>query len=307
MFFYGSDWSEETLMELDKEVPFDDQMQLFRNALAMADAGLGLRLGNQVHLAAHGPVGQAVSSAPDLHHALLTYGEFIAVRASIHSVEMNVSKGKCVLTIEIRQLPDDLLSYFAETIMATLTNCIDYFTGRSGSVTEITLAYPETGYADLYAEFFNVPVKFGADENTICFDKSLLKLSSPNPDATLHSQALALCNTLLEERESSAPFSAKVRGVMIRNPGRLWSLKEIADVLGMGNRTLIRRLNEEGVQFQQIKEDVLKQQALSYFTDRSVSVEAVAISLGFSETRSFRRAFKRWFGQTPIESLGRRA
>ncbi len=78
----------------------------------------------------------------------------------------------------------------------------------------------------------------------------------------------------------------------------------MAAFLGLSSRTLMRRLQEEGITFQKLRDNVLKQQSLDYLKNNNMSVEATAIALGFSDTSSFRRTFKRWFGQKPSAHIG---
>ena len=73
----------------------------------------------------------------------------------------------------------------------------------------------------------------------------------------------------------------------------------------MSSRTLIRKLALEGTKFQIIRDEQAKKQAANYLTDASLSVESIGHLLGFSDASSFRRSFKRWFGETPSQYLGR--
>ncbi|MDG1702670.1 MAG: helix-turn-helix domain-containing protein [Pseudomonadales bacterium] len=44
---------------------------------------------------------------------------------------------------------------------------------------------------------------------------------------------------------------------------------------------------------------------MNYLTEASLSVESIGHLMGFSDTSSFRRSFKRWFGETPAQYLAR--
>lgn len=72
----------------------------------------------------------------------------------------------------------------------------------------------------------------------------------------------------------------------------------VATALGISPATLRRRLTEEGQSFRGLRRDTLDEVAKELLsTDHGVA--AVADRLGFSDVRSFNRAFKAWNGVTP--------
>ena len=66
------------------------------------------------------------------------------------------------------------------------------------------------------------------------------------------------------------------------------------------NRSLQRRLKDEGTAFQTVREDVRHELAQRYLDD-NLSISEISFLLGFSEPSAFFRAFKRWTGLTPVE------
>ena len=70
-------------------------------------------------------------------------------------------------------------------------------------------------------------------------------------------------------------------------------------------RTLIRKLESEGTKFQMVRDEFAKKQAVNYLKDASLSVESIGHLMGFSDVSSFRRSFKRWFGETPSQYIAR--
>ena len=78
---------------------------------------------------------------------------------------------------------------------------------------------------------------------------------------------------------------------------------EVAKKLGMGHRTLQRRLKEEGTQFGQLVNDIKMELASKHLLENQQSIEEVAYLLGYSEASSFVRAFKQWKGISPGKFL----
>jgi AraC-like DNA-binding protein len=79
------------------------------------------------------------------------------------------------------------------------------------------------------------------------------------------------------------------------------SLEHVADQLRLTPRTLQRKLQELGTSHNELFEQMRRQLAMRYLREREMAICEVAYLLGFSESSSFHRAFKRWTGLTPKE------
>ena len=75
----------------------------------------------------------------------------------------------------------------------------------------------------------------------------------------------------------------------------------VAENLHMSRRTLSRKLKEEGITFKEMAVQTQKDLAINYLKQNDLSVNDIAFLLGFSESSSFSRAFRRWFGDYPLE------
>jgi AraC-like DNA-binding protein len=73
----------------------------------------------------------------------------------------------------------------------------------------------------------------------------------------------------------------------------------VARRLGQSERTLQRRLGEEGLSFQKLVDDARRELAEGLLAKSHYSLAEVAFLTGFSEQSAFNRAFKRWMNQTP--------
>ena len=68
-----------------------------------------------------------------------------------------------------------------------------------------------------------------------------------------------------------------------------------------GHRAFQRKLQEEGVSFQQLADSVRKSIAMHYLQSGNYPVKEVSYILGYNELSAFTRAFKRWTGKTPVD------
>ncbi len=79
----------------------------------------------------------------------------------------------------------------------------------------------------------------------------------------------------------------------------------VAARLGLGKRTMQRKLEAEGYTFREILASFRTERAKELLRETELSVQDIAASLGYLEVNSFRRAFHRWEGVTPTEFSSR--
>lgn len=75
--------------------------------------------------------------------------------------------------------------------------------------------------------------------------------------------------------------------------------ERVSTELGLSKRTFERRLNENGLTFRKLLDDVKSDLAIQYLSDTDNSIAEISFMLGFEEPNSFSRAFKKWHGSTP--------
>ena len=163
----------------------------------------------------------------------------------------------------------------------------------------VEMAIPEPSRVDAYADLLGCPVVFGADRNRICFNRENLSIPLPRADALSFQICDDLCATMLEDMRMAAGPAREVRDLILRRPSDFPSLSEVASHLYMTPRTLRRRLAEQGTSYQQILNDVRKSLAVKFLRETRLTMDEIAERVGFSDSRNFRQAFKKWTDTTP--------
>ena len=69
----------------------------------------------------------------------------------------------------------------------------------------------------------------------------------------------------------------------------------------MSERTLARKLSDEGLNFTEILQHLWRDLAVRYLDDRKLHVSKIAWLLGFQEGGAFTHAFKGWTGKSPTQ------
>ena len=75
----------------------------------------------------------------------------------------------------------------------------------------------------------------------------------------------------------------------------------VAKELGMSDRTLQRRITDEGSTFRQLLNETRHELTRQYLVDPEVEISEAAFLVGYEDPNSFYRAFRSWEGTTPAE------
>ena len=128
----------------------------------------------------------------------------------------------------------------------------------------------------------------------------------PGHDSQLATFLRELATQALTRRGAPDDLLARVRAhIADQLPRAVPDLPAIARHLAVSERTLRRRLDDEGASYRALLDATRAELAASYVRDRRLPLSEVAFMLGFAEQSAFNRAYKRWTGTTP--SAARRA
>lgn len=99
--------------------------------------------------------------------------------------------------------------------------------------------------------------------------------------------------------EHGRPFSREVRRQLLAAREAGWlSAGEVAAGMGLSAHQLWRKLQREGSQFQQLRDDIKRDWALSLVENAALSVADVAERLHFHDSSALHKAFQQWTGSS---------
>lgn len=79
----------------------------------------------------------------------------------------------------------------------------------------------------------------------------------------------------------------------------------VATLLQVSERTLRRRLQEQGTSYQDLVDEIRCELALELLQkERGLTNDRISQKLGYSSPTSFNRAFRRWTGRAPRSARG---
>lgn len=281
--------------------------RILRNALTLSgQPDFGLRLGRRLTPATHGAVGFAAASSPDLLSALEAIHAFLPTRASFIHMRLRPAGDTldCRFDFQIR-LDTDIKRCLSETVSMVLFEICEFITGQPLNGAEVHFAHPAPDYHAMYSRYFSGKISFGSEQLTLRLPMSICQ--EPNASSNHESYRLALqqCGAMLQQLQVPNPsYQTRLKKLMLSHPPGTLSEEEAAASLFMSKRTLARKLTRENSSFRQIRDEILSRQAASYLRESKLTIEVVAALMNYHDSANFRRAFKRWFGQTPEQYRG---
>lgn len=149
-------------------------------------------------------------------------------------------------------------------------------------------------------DFFGTSaLAFGLEDASLVFEAKAAATAMPRADARALAAITPVVEAELARHRQGTSFRARVVALLSDHGLAGLELSTVASTLHMSARTLQRRLEDEGVQFNELVDAARVDAAKRLLADPTVSLTAIAIDLGFADLATFSRAFKRWTGMPP--------
>ncbi|SEQ61181.1 AraC-type DNA-binding protein [Solimonas aquatica] len=190
--------------------------------------------------------------------------------------------------------------YFVEALFASVLKFGRLLAPQLERSASLHLRYPPPPHVAVYAECFHLPLHFEAPFNALQLPRASLDAPRPGAIPSLHRQAGQRVAQRIAHLPRHSGLIALVEAQFEQEPHLLGvGILRMARRLNMNPRSLQRRLREEGQAYSELQDRVRYRLALRDLDDRALDLETIAERLGFSDRRSFTRAFLRWAGMTP--------
>lgn len=262
--------------------------------------GLALRIGASMRSDEYGAFGLAWKSAPDLRGSYVRserYGQVLG-NAETYTLESHPDGAFFNLEKVGNGSLGMLLSNEASlSAVATISNEVS---ATSFAPLEVHFQHQARGDTTVFSNHFGCPVIFGSDRDALLVSQAALDTPNKLGDHTIAQFFDRHLETELAARSNDEGLEQRVRIAVSQMLSEgVPTLTEISTSLGMGARTLQRRLAEKGHSFQDLVDLARRELAYQLLKETDYSLAEVAFLTGFSEQSAFSRAFKRWSGHTP--------
>lgn len=246
------------------------------------------------------------SFSPPLFAALCSPNLIVAAqriaryKKLIAPMRIDVEEARDVVTVELTWLDAPLLPPVSLVMMELLfsVSLVRMGTREPVRPLEVTTTVLPSPLAP-YETFLGARPRRGTAHRLV-----FTKADATRPFLTSNEPLWAAFEPELRQRladlEAQVTTAKRVRAALLEGlPSGLVTMEAIAQKLSLSKRTLQRRIEAEGTNYQQLLRETREALARHYLEKTALPAAEISFLLGFDEPHSFYRAFRTWTGTTP--------
>jgi AraC-like DNA-binding protein len=265
--------------------------------------GIGLKFGRKINVTEFGFFDYALMSCQTMAEASQVGMKFWELGGQLLKVSITQDNYYLIITFfpATPLVKGRILIYAVEEDISSTIAGFAFIMYQPLPVEKIHLSYSAPRHWDLFLKEFDCPAYFDQPENQIFLNPGFLDFPIPTANAEVAALVKRQCEELLLNLQRSDEFVEKVRRVLIDSLGHFPNSSEMARKLGVSSSSFYRQLEDRNTSFQKILDEVRTEIAMKYLAKTNLTIDQVSDLVGFSETTTFRRAFKKRTGQTASE------
>lgn len=292
------------ILDIDVQISDSQEIAIIEKALELLPpkAGYGISAGRSLRITSFGVWGLAILTSPDMRSAFETIVKFSELSVLLSKVSLREDQDRVSFIVDMAHLPASIHRFMFER----------YFSGNVSFLREVTpnydfsdfelhLPFSDPVYEGELMGITNLKVVPNQNDYAISAPKALLDIPFPQTDPIAHSHFIAECSKILHEHKELPNYAERVRSYILREKEFTPKLSDVANSMCISDRTLRRRLQEESQSFNDVVLETKMTLAKELLLSTGLPVKVIAVRLDYSESASFVRAFKKWWGMTPAE------
>ena len=298
----GSNISAEMLADPYSSIEPEQEFQVVHTLLEQVnDAAFGLVVGERFRLSVLGILGAAVPNAANVHEAIQFFIRFINLSYTYFDVSFKQGAEGATIRLADKIELGDLRRFFIDRdVMFTLTAFRDLFPKPVPLAgLKLKMGYETPTEIMAYHEKIPCPLAFGEGDTIISLDQSVLKLPLQQSNELTLKLLEKQCVDVDAKLAGKESISERITQLLLTDLRQPAPLEYIAEQLALSTRTVRRRLDKEGLQFQKLLNELRCKEAKRLLAETAWSIEKIAETLGYSESAGFIHAFKDWTNSSP--------
>lgn len=298
----GCGISLEDLSQPDTWLSRSQEIQLIENLLThLPDKpALGFELGMQYNLATFGIWGFAIRTCPTLADAIKQALRYLPLSTAYCRFSTFQTSETLTITADPSAIEPHLQQFLLERDLGTTLQLLGEMGLHGIPVKRLEFTNLPESHLARTEELTGIQPSSGCPMNAIVLDRRMTELTLPTHDAHMLRVFEDQCARQLKMRQVDG-VAGQVRQLLLGSLGMTCCLEDVALALALSPRSLRRKLNAEGHSFRDVLETERKQLATHLLLSQSMTQDEMALHLGYSDTASFTRAFRRWYGCSPGE------
>jgi AraC-like DNA-binding protein len=292
-----------TIDDSDARIPVEQMQALWRKAYELSkDPDLALHAIEVLPFGAYRVIDFLAGSAPTIGAAIAKVSDYFPLVNNVVRLSYEVGHTFVAVRLEPTSAQPPITRPYAEYTLAAVFLRTRIATNHRYRLVRVEFSHPRPDNTREHERIFECPVAFDENDCRIVMTRAIWDTPRTGSDPALFSVLESHAKMLLDQLPNASDVMGRVRDAIDAElRGGSPRLESVARRLAMSPRTLQRRLTDEGVQFNDVLDQMRLRAAKTYLAKRDVASAEVAYLLGFAEQSSFNHAFKRWTGQTPTE------
>jgi AraC-like DNA-binding protein len=279
-------------------------------AEAIDDSAFGLHLAEQSDPRDVGVLFYVAAGAKDISEALTLTARYLRIVNEAVHLKLKRTPENLAVESELIGLPRHSVRQNVEFGMAVILKALRDVAGRNIRPTRAAFVHARNSDLREFERFYLCPVEFGRAANEgvstdlLEFSNDTLSVPLVTADPKLLQALQPFCNEAAKERRTP---TATLRSAVENEAERLlphgkMQKRNIAKALGLSERTLSRRLAEEGTTFDEVVDQLRRSLAVQYLKEPGIALSQISWLLGYQGSTSFNHAFRRWTGRSPAKA-----
>lgn len=260
---------------------------------------LGFELGMQYNISTFGTWGFAIRTSPTLNAAVHTALRYLPLSTAYCKFSIVRTEHVFGLAADPSEIPPNLHDFLLQRDLGTAFNLLRELGLKGLPLQRLEFTSLSNPDRQRIEELTGIETLTGRASNAILMDACHTEAQLPTFDRHLLRVMEDQCDRQLAQQKLDG-LTGKVRQILRCPSGLQCTLEDVADLLSIPARTLRRRLSEEGVSFRDLVEIERKQLVLQLLAT-GIKLDEIAMHLGYTDTASFTRAFRRWYQCSPGE------
>jgi AraC-like DNA-binding protein len=287
------------LTQPDLRIPAQAVAELLEVSAARAGCPtLGLRMAESRRLSDFGAVSLLITHQATMRDALMTVVQYRQLLNE--SLVVHVEEHGDLVIVREELLVGGLapISQAYELAIGVIYRLFRALLGSRWRAQSVNFTHAAPADLTIHRRMFGSIVEFNSDFNGLTCSRSDLDAPNPSADPALAELAERYVRTLpnADRRSMSQEVQKSLYTLLPLGGG---SISKVAANLGLNERTLQRRLRQEGADFSGLLNDIRKDLTLRYLANRNLALSRIAGLVGYSRQSSFNRWFAEEFGTSP--------
>lgn len=285
----------------DARVPYRQLARLFDAAARWtADPWFGLHVGASVDARSFELIGYLTQTAATLGQAFAVLARYLPLWTTSARFEVERSRTGVEVVWTYADPAADGWRHDCEMTMAAAIGMNGLFQAGHWRPREVHFRHPAPDDTSGHARVLRAPVRFAMPHNRFVCEAAACATPIATADPVLHALLGELADGQLAARPARpSPLDDVTGAIATLLPGGEAQISRVARTLGIGTRTLQRRLIVRGATFRDLLNTVRREHATRDLVDSDRSINEIATRLGYAAPSELTRAFRRWTGMGP--------